>query len=142
MTETPGTYQISQSTADCPFCSPPTTRVIWSSPGVLAVRDAFPISPGHTLIIPRRHVASWDDLTAEEKAAIMAGVDAVRALIRNEHRPDAFNIGCNDGPEAGQTVMHFHMHVIPRYAGDVADPRSGIRWILRDKAAYWDDSGS
>lgn len=103
--------------------------------------DNFPISPGHALIVPRRHVPAWDDLTSDEKADILGGIDAVRGLIRAKHAPDGFNVGFNDGPPAGQTVMHFHLHVIPRYAGDVPDPRGGIRWVIRDKAAYWADTG-
>ena len=67
----------------------------------------------------------------------MAGVDAVRALIDERYQPDAYNVGFNDGAAAGQTIMHFHVHVVPRYQGDVSDPRGGIRWVLPDKAAYW-----
>jgi len=70
-------------------------------------------------------------------ACPFCGVDEVRALIDARHRPDGYNIGCNDGVAAGQTVMHFHMHVIPRYHGDVKDPRGGVRWVLGDKAPYW-----
>ncbi len=121
----------------CPFCAPDKPRIAWSAAAVLALWDAFPVSPGHVLVVPRRHVASWRELTAEEKSALIAGVDAVRALIDERHQPDGYNIGCNDGVAAGQTVMHFHMHVIPRYRGDSSDPRGGVRWVLRDKAAYW-----
>lgn len=106
---------------------------------MLAIRDGYPISIGHTLVVPKRHVASWTDLTSDEKAAILTAIDASRSLISTDHHPDAFNIGFNDGPAAGQTVMHFHIHVIPRYSGDVPDPRGGIRWVLPDKAAYWRD---
>ena len=85
----------------------------------------------------RQTAASWSDLTDDEKAAMTAGIDAMRALIDERYRPDAYNVGFNDGEAAGQTIMHFHVHVIPRYQGDVADPRGGIRWVLPDKAAYW-----
>ena len=101
--------------------------------------DSFPVSPGHALVVPRRHAVSWGDLAAEEKAAVTAGVDAVRVLIDERHRPDGYNVGFNDGLAAGQTVMHFHMHVIPRYRGDTHDPRGGVRWVLGDKTAYWRD---
>ncbi len=106
---------------------------------VIALWDAFPVSTGHALIIPRRHVASWNALMPDEKTAITAGIDALRTLIDTRHHPDGYNIGFNDGIAAGQTVMHFHMHVIPRYLGDARDPRGGIRWVLGDKAAYWQD---
>jgi diadenosine tetraphosphate (Ap4A) HIT family hydrolase len=125
---------------DCVFCNAAPPRIAWSSLLAQALWDAFPISPGHALIVPRRHVASWSALTPDEKTAITAGIDAMRPLIDARHHPGAYNIGCNDGAEAGQTVMHFHMHVIPRYSGDVPDPRGGIRWVLADKAAYWQDA--
>jgi diadenosine tetraphosphate (Ap4A) HIT family hydrolase len=126
-------------TPNCPFCVPDENRILSRSNLVLAAWDAFPVSPGHALVIPRRHVAAWDDLTSDEKAALLTGIDGVRALIAERRGPDGYNVGFNDGPAAGQTVMHFHVHVIPRYAGDVPDPRGGIRWVLRDKAAYWTD---
>jgi diadenosine tetraphosphate (Ap4A) HIT family hydrolase len=111
--------------------------VVWSGRLVLALWDAFPVSPGHALIVPRRHAPAWDDLTADEKAEVALGIDAARALIAKKYRPDAYNVGFNDGAAAGQTVMHFHLHVIPRYQGDAPDPRGGVRWVLADKAAYW-----
>jgi diadenosine tetraphosphate (Ap4A) HIT family hydrolase len=103
----------------------------------MALWDLYPVSLGHALVVPRRHAASWTELAADEKAAVIAGVDAVRALIDERYRPDAYNVGYNDGAAAGQTIAHFHVHVIPRYQGDVLDPRGGIRFVLPDKAAYW-----
>ena len=73
----------------------------------------------------------------DEKAELVEGIDAVRLLIAKQYRPDAYNIGFNEGAAAGQTVMHFHVHVIPRYEGDMDDPRGGVRWVLPEKAAYW-----
>ena len=131
---------MSEHLSDCVFCGVDESRIAWNSPLVLAVWDGFPVSPGHALIVPRRHVASWDALTRDEKAAILAGVDAVRAVIASRYEPDAYNVGFNDGAVAGQTVTHFHMHVIPRYEGDTPDPRGGIRWVLGDKAVYWRDA--
>jgi diadenosine tetraphosphate (Ap4A) HIT family hydrolase len=124
----------------CVFCAVAQARIAWSSPSTLALWDAFPVSPGHALVVPRRHVASWRELTLDEKNAITAGGDAVRALNDARHRPDGYNVGYNDGVAAGQTVMHFHMHVIPRYRGDARDPRGGVRLVLPDKAAYWQSS--
>jgi diadenosine tetraphosphate (Ap4A) HIT family hydrolase len=128
---------VTASESGCVFCAVAQGRIAWSSPSIIALWDAFPVSPGHALVVPRRHVASWRDLTPDEKTAITTGVDAVRALIDARHRPDGYNVGYNDGVAAGQTVMHFHMHVIPRYRGDVRDPRGGVRLVLPDKAAYW-----
>jgi diadenosine tetraphosphate (Ap4A) HIT family hydrolase len=127
----------SAATPHCVFCSPEPARIAWSGPLTLALWDSFPVSPGHALVVPRRHAAGWADLTAEEKAAIFAAVDPLRAVIAALHSPDGFNIGCNDGVAAGQTVMHFHLHVIPRYAGDAPDPRGGVRWAVPAKARYW-----
>ena len=122
---------------DCPFCRPEPDRVRLGDPFALAFPDRFPVTPGHTLVVPRRHVASLFDLTGEELAAVWALVARVRAVLAAELAPDGFTVGLNDGPAAGQTVMHAHVHVIPRRHGDVADPRGGVRWVVPDKAAYW-----
>ena len=103
----------------------------------VALPDGFPVSPGHTLIVPRRHVADYFSLTHAEQTALWALVPEVKAFIERTHTPDGYNIGMNLGKAAGQTVPHVHLHVIPRYVGDAADPRGGIRWILPARAAYW-----
>jgi diadenosine tetraphosphate (Ap4A) HIT family hydrolase len=121
----------------CPFCSIDETQLMAGNALAIAKEDAFPLTLGHYLVIPRRHVASFFDCTADERAAMMALLDEVKALIDRQHSPDGYNIGLNNGVVAGQTVMHVHLHVIPRYAGDAADPRGGVRWIFPDKAAYW-----
>jgi diadenosine tetraphosphate (Ap4A) HIT family hydrolase len=122
---------------ECPFCTLPPDRIVARSALALAVRDAFPASPGHTLIVPRRHVGSFFEVTAEERAEMLALLDAAKAQIDAEHRPDGYNIGINDGAAAGQTVAHLHLHLIPRYRGDVPDPRGGVRWVLAERARYW-----
>jgi diadenosine tetraphosphate (Ap4A) HIT family hydrolase len=121
----------------CPFCSLRSEQVIAGNPLAVVVRDAFPLSPGHCLVIPRRHVASFFDCTTEERAAMMALLDAAKVVLDREHRPAAYNLGLNNGRVAGQTVMHVHLHLIPRYTGDAVDPRGGVRWIFPDRAAYW-----
>jgi diadenosine tetraphosphate (Ap4A) HIT family hydrolase len=140
MTQKLERQEPSRIATSCVFCAIDAARIVWSSPLALAVWDAFPVSRGHALILPRRHTASWGELTDDEKAAILAGIDHVRAQIAARFAPHGYNVGCNDGIVAGQTVMHFHMHVIPRYVGDSADPRGGIRWVLPEKAAYWTQS--
>ncbi|UFS72054.1 HIT family protein [Geomonas sp. RF6] len=122
----------------CPFCSP-SPSIVAANEYAIAIRDGFPLSPGHTLIIPKRHLASFFEATADERTALFALLEEVRELLLQERSPDGFNIGINDGPAAGQTVMHLHIHLIPRYAGDMEDPRGGVRWIFPDKAAYWKD---
>ena len=103
------------------------------------VSDKFPVSPGHTLIIARRPVAHFPDLTAAEKARLLFWLDWTQQHLNSTltPAPDAFNFGLNDGAAAGQTVPQFHFHVIPRYVGDIRDPRGGIRHIIPSKAHYW-----
>ena len=125
-------YQLS-----CPFCKTDESRVVLANANAFAVYDGYPISPGHALIIPKRHIASLFEATRTEREALFDLVDEVRQKVLLEHKPDGFNIGINDGAAAGQTVMHLHIHLIPRYAGDKPDPRGGVRWIFPNKAAYW-----
>jgi diadenosine tetraphosphate (Ap4A) HIT family hydrolase len=103
------------------------------------VSDKFPISPGHTLIIARRPIARFQDLTSAEKARLLVWIDWTQQHLASHltPTPDAFNFGLNDGPAAGQTMPQLHFHIIPRYTGDVPDPRGGIRHIIPSKAAYW-----
>lgn len=126
---------------DCPFCSLDEGRVLQTSAHARAIRDAYPVSEGHTLVVPNRHVASLYDLTAEEQADVWRLAGEVRAALAASYGPDGFNIGVNDGAAAGQTVAHAHVHIIPRYVGDVPDPRGGIRWVVPERASYWEDDG-
>jgi diadenosine tetraphosphate (Ap4A) HIT family hydrolase len=122
----------------CPFCQLPPERVVGGNEHGLILRDAYPVSPGHTLIIPRRHMGSFFELTPEERDGLLALLDQAREALQNSQpKPDGYNIGINDGPAAGQTVPHLHIHLIPRYAGDMADPRGGVRWVMAEKARYW-----
>ena len=121
----------------CPFCTLPAERIIDGSQHGLVVRDGFPISPGHTLIIPRRHIGSFFDLGDDERIDLLSLLDRAKSVLVQEFAPQGYNIGVNDGPAAGQTVPHLHIHLIPRYEGDRADPRGGVRWIIPEKADYW-----
>jgi len=123
---------------DCLFCAIPREQILIDGPIAVAARDSYPVSKGHTLIIPRRHVASFFETTDEERRAMLNLLDEVKTMLDREHKPDGYNIGVNNGVAAGQTVMHLHMHLIPRYAGDRPDPRGGVRWILPEKAVYWE----
>ncbi len=115
---------------DCPFCYPEPERVAFEDRWVRAVWDAFPVNPGHLLLTPRRHVPTWFEASEPERAALVAAVDRAREAITKLHAPDGFNIGINVGQAAGQTVFHLHVHVIPRYNGDVPDPRGGVRHVV------------
>jgi diadenosine tetraphosphate (Ap4A) HIT family hydrolase len=121
----------------CPFCSMDISRVLISNQFATAVADAFPVSEGHALIIPKRHISSIFDATEEELVHIFKLVTQTRVLLNDQYQPQGLNIGINDGVAAGQTVMHLHIHLIPRYIGDQSDPRGGVRWIFPDKAKYW-----
>ena len=122
--------------APCPFCDPPTDRICFRSEFAFGLWDGFPVSPGHALLIPRRHVATLFDASREERVTLFDALEAVRAIIDERYRPDGYNIGINHGAAAGQTIFHLHLHLIPRYAGDVADPRGGVRYVIPDKANY------
>ena len=121
----------------CPFCHISPARIIDADDLAFAIRDGFPVSPGHTLIVPRRHIDSFFAISVQERDSLMRLLDRARSALENEYAPAAYNIGINDGPAAGQTVNHLHIHLIPRYAGDSPDPRGGVRWVLPDKARYW-----
>ena len=125
-------------TKDCPFCTLPHDRIIDSNEMGFVIRDGFPISPGHTLIIPKRHVGSFFEISLEERDDLLDLLDQAQKVLDTELNPDGFNIGINDGPSAGQTVPHLHIHLIPRFKWDQGDPRGGVRWIIPEKAKYWE----
>ena len=121
----------------CIFCSLPAERILASDGPCIAFRDAFPVSPGHTLLIPRRHVASFRDLTPPEIAAIHRLAQRLaREILDSDPSVTGFNFGANDGPDAGQSVFHCHFHLIPRRHGDHPSPRGGIRAVIPGRAAY------
>jgi diadenosine tetraphosphate (Ap4A) HIT family hydrolase len=119
-----------------PFLQLPQEAHVASNALAFAIRDGFPVSPGHTLIVPRRLVATWFEATREDQVALLELLDVVKAQLDAELRPDGYNIGINVGPAAGQTVMHLHMHLIPRFHGDVPDPRGGVRHVIPGKGNY------
>jgi diadenosine tetraphosphate (Ap4A) HIT family hydrolase len=103
---------------------------------VLGLWDGFPVSPGHALLVTRRHVASWFDATDAEQQALSAAIAEAKRAIEKAHQPDGYNVGFNTGEAAGQTVFHLHVHVIPRYQGDTPNPRGGVRGVIVGKASY------
>ena len=98
--------------------------------------DKYPVSPGHLLIITRRHVQSYFDTTPKERLALNQLLEEAKKLLDKEYRPDGYNIGVNCGDAAGQTIMHLHIHLIPRYQGDIDNPRGGVRGVIPDKRVY------
>jgi diadenosine tetraphosphate (Ap4A) HIT family hydrolase len=132
----------------CPFCNIENSKIILANDHATAIYDDHPVTPGHSLIVPKRHIALFFEATREEQMAMLDLLAGMRELLlgsnpspppfaKGRSTPDAFNIGINDGAAAGQTVPHLHIHLIPRYAGDTADPRGGVRWIMPEKAPYW-----
>ena len=112
------------------FLDIPPEQWVASNDLAFAVRDGYPVSPGHTLVIPKRPVATWFEATAQERLALDQLVDEVKRRLDAEQRPDGYNVGFNAGEAAGQTVMHLHVHVIPRYQNDVTNPRGGVRGVI------------
>ncbi|OYV40167.1 MAG: diadenosine tetraphosphate hydrolase [Thiomonas sp. 20-64-5] len=120
--------------AQCPFCQ--------SMPWVLrnalsfAVYDRAPVNPGHLLLIPFRHVADWFECSEQEQHALLELATEARALLLRERRPDGFNLGVNCGKAAGQSIFHVHLHLIPRFAGDMAEPLGGVRGVIPARQTY------
>ena len=127
-------------TEQCPFCHLNPDQVFLENDLVIGLWDKYPISPGHALLVPRRHVAGWFDAGEAEHLALAAALGIARDQILEHHRPDGFNIGVNSGEAAGQTIFHLHVHLIPRYKGDQEDPRGGVRRLFPTKARYWEDT--
>ena len=125
---------------DCPFCNLDENRQLFTNESAFVIADGFPVTRGHCLIIPKRHFQSLFEATPEEHSALWELVEQARQYLLNEYAPDGFNIGINDGPVAGQTIMHLHIHLIPRYAGDADYRRGRVLRIMPDKAPYWKKS--
>ena len=122
---------------NCPFCKAESERdIIASSSLSVAFFDGFPVSPGHALIIPKRHVSSFFDLSQEERQDLLNLADKVKRIVEERYHPDGYNIGINVGEAAGQSIFHVHMHLIPRYQGDVPNPRGGVRGVIPTKQNY------
>jgi diadenosine tetraphosphate (Ap4A) HIT family hydrolase len=118
----------------CRFCSP--REVTGRNELAYCERDSYPVSPGHSLIIPLRHCANFFDLTSEEVTACMELLAHQRLVLDDEFSPDGYNVGINVGVAAGQSIFHVHIHLIPRYAGDSSRPQGGVRQVIPEKADY------
>jgi len=123
----------------CPFCNIPEHEIVAESEYSFAKMDSYPISEGHTLLISKRHVASYFDLTEVEQVDMMKLLNLVKNNADKQLLTNQYNVGINCGELAGQTIAHVHIHLIPRTPGDVNDPRGGVRWVIPDKAKYWNE---
>jgi diadenosine tetraphosphate (Ap4A) HIT family hydrolase len=127
---------------NCPFCDRIAAgELLINRRLAVAIADAYPLTPGHSLVIPRRHEADFFALARVERAAMLDLIIELHARLKRSHGFDGVNIGLNNGAAAGQVVPHAHLHLIPRYKNDTPDPRGGVRWIFPDRAAYWSSSG-
>lgn len=122
---------------DCPFCQiAPEVTVLFETDYALAIFDRFPVSEGHTLIIPKRHTANYFDLTSDEQAELWTLVNQTKQKLDSLYHPDGYNVGINVNHAAGQTIFHVHIHLIPRYHYDTPHPRGGVRGVIPEKRGY------
>lgn len=121
---------------DCPFCNCSPQDMVLKNDLCYARFDKFPVTNGHILIIPFRHFDSYFESQHEEKLALLALIEEAKVLLDKKFVPDGYNLGINIGQYAGQTIMHLHIHLIPRYKGDIEDPRGGVRGIIPQKRSY------
>jgi len=119
----------------CIFCSISQEKVI-ENELAYAIWDSFPVNPGHMLIIPRRHISSYFETTSEEREALDSVLFSAREIVDRKYQPDGYNIGINHGEAAGQSIMHLHIHLIPRYYGDMDKPKGGVRGVIPHKRGY------
>lgn len=118
----------------CPFCQP--NGVLLENDLAYVIEDANPVNPGHLLVIPRSHNADFFLITEAERVAVLKLLDEAKHHLDRQHAPAGYNIGVNVGEAAGQTIPHVHMHLIPRYRGDMPNPRGGVRGVIPSRQSY------
>lgn len=121
---------------DCIFCNISKDKIIHEDPYWITIYDEFPVSKGHVLIIPKRHISNITELKSNEWAYLFSAIMFIEGYLKEKFNCDGFNIGINQGKAAGQTIEHLHIHVIPRYNGDIEDPKGGVRGVIPDKMKY------
>ena len=125
---------MSNSSQNCPFCHP--EGILFENDLAYSILDNSPVNPGHLLIIPKRHVADFFLCAHAEKDALLSLLDEAKSYLDGKHAPAGYNIGINVGEVAGQTIFHVHLHLIPRYQGDMENPRGGVRGVIPSKQSY------
>jgi diadenosine tetraphosphate (Ap4A) HIT family hydrolase len=121
---------------NCVFCNSNARNVVTRDRHCYSCYDEFPVNPGHLLIIPNRHISSFFDLNEDEYSSLRNMIIRGKQILDTRYRPDGYNLGVNIGKAAGQTIEHLHIHLIPRYYGDVCDPRGGVRAVIPEKRLY------
>jgi diadenosine tetraphosphate (Ap4A) HIT family hydrolase len=125
---------------NCPFCNIEKLidkdRIVYQDSSWIAIYDNYPVSKGHVLLIPKRHCETYFDLNYVELASLGVTIGVIKLILNKKFNPDGYNIGVNCGEAAGQTVKHCHIHIIPRYHGDMEDPRGGVRGVIPEKQKY------
>ncbi|RKZ99733.1 MAG: HIT family protein [Gammaproteobacteria bacterium] len=121
---------------ECPFCHTSLDEYVIETSLTYAKRDLYPVSRGHTLIIPKRHIATFFEATEQEREELINALETAKRSLQKKFNPDGFNIGINEGAASGQTVMHLHIHLIPRYKGDMEKPEGGVRGCIPEKQKY------
>jgi diadenosine tetraphosphate (Ap4A) HIT family hydrolase len=133
----PGSNEKERSPIPCPFCSIETLSVILENNTAFAIKDSTPVSPGHVLILPKRHCPDYFDMTDTERCDAHGLIEKLRTLILSQDPSvKGFNIGVNCGETAGQTIFHTHIHLIPRRENDTPNPRGGVRGVIPGKMNY------
>ena len=132
-----GSEDVPSSATSCVLCTLPPERILGENEHAVWISDLHPVSPGHSLIVAKRHVESFFETPPAERAAILSLLERARESVSQTHAPSGYNIGINEGPAAGSSVQHLHVHLIPRFIGDRKNPRGGVRWVIPDKADYW-----
>lgn len=121
---------------DCRFCRPRNDSIVLANEHGYLSYDSYPVNKGHMLIMPHRHFDCYFDCTPAERESLWLLVEEGKRLLDNEHQPDGYNVGINIGPAAGQSIMHLHIHLIPRYRGDMENPKGGVRGVIPEKQKY------
>lgn len=121
---------------NCIFCNLEKERIVTENERTFAIYDIFPVSEGHMLIIPKKHFKDYFEVDQQTRDELWKLVDECKRIVDKKFKPDGYNIGINCGEAAGQTVMHLHIHLIPRYKGDIKNPRGGVRGVIPEKRIY------
>ena len=122
---------------NCTFCNLKESKIVLENECARAIFDIFPVNEGHMLIVPKNHIVTYFDAGEKDKKYLWELVEECKRYLDGRYSPDGYNVGINCGEAAGQTVMHLHIHLIPRYVGDIENPRGGVRGVIPDKRMYW-----